>query len=65
MWSVKSFSTVRKAATRGHLRTERHQGVVKTKLLCGGVGPVFQKVINEGEKLSYPERRNKELCIIC
>lgn len=47
MWRVKSSSRMRKAATGGHLRTEQHQAVVKTKLLYGGVGTVFQKLINE------------------
>lgn len=50
MWSVKSSSRVRKAATGGHLRTEQHQTVVKTKLHYGGVGSVLQKLINEGGK---------------
>lgn len=65
MWSEKSFSRVRKAATRGHLRTEQHQAVVKTKLLYGGVGSVFQKLINEWGKISCPGRKKTELCIIC
>ena len=60
---MKSFSRVRKAATRGHLRTEQHQAVVKTKLLDGGVGSVFQKLINDGEKVSCPGRRKKSFVL--
>lgn len=47
---VKSSSRMRKAATGGHLRTEQHQAVVKTKLLHGGVGSILQKLINDEER---------------